>query len=83
MGRESSRASVVSWAREREREGVGEKVGRGSGVSEARERSELGERELGKWGERKWLDKCEIGVRELSDWMNKRERLISVASILG
>lgn len=52
MGRESSRASVVSWAREREREGVGEKVGRGSGVSEARERSELGERELGKWGER-------------------------------
>lgn len=71
MGRESSRASVVSCARERE--GVGEKVGRGSGVSEARERSELGE----------WLDKCEIGVRELSDWMNKRERLISVASILG
>lgn len=33
--------------------------------------------------EREWLDKCEIGVRELSDWMNKRERLISVASILG
>lgn len=62
---------------------MGEKVGRGSGVSEARERSELGERELGKWGEREWLDKCEIGVRELSDWMNKRERLVSVASILG
>lgn len=48
-----------------------------------REKSELGERELGKWGEREWLDKCEIGVRELSDWMNKRERMISVVSILG
>lgn len=34
-------------------------------------------------GAREWFDKCEIGVRELSDWMNKRERLISVASILG
>lgn len=40
-------------------------------------------RERGVSWEREWLDKCEIGVRELSDWMNKRERLISVASILG
>lgn len=80
-GGESSRASVVSRARERG--GVGEKVGRESGRSEARERREFGEKELGKWGEREWLDICEIGVGELSEWMNKRERMISVASILG
>lgn len=50
-----------------------------------RERREFGEKELGKWGEREreWLDICEIGVGELSDWMNKRERMISVVSILG
>lgn len=62
-------------SRAKERGGVSEKVGRESGVSEARERREFGEKE--------WLDICEIGVGELSDWMNKRERMISVASILG
>lgn len=44
---------------------MGEKVGRGSGVSEARERSELGEKELGKRGERV--------VGYMQDWCKRVE----------
>lgn len=44
---------------------MGEKVGRESGVIEARERSEMGEKELNKWGERV--------VGYLQDWCKRVE----------
>lgn len=42
----------------------------------------MGERERG-WGESDWINARLMYKSLVRDWMNKRERMISVASILG